>query len=29
MKARLRAQDVNGEWFEREAEGYAARRFSS
>lgn len=27
MKARLRAQDENGEWFEREAEGYAARAF--
>jgi len=27
MKARLRAQDVKGEWFEREAEGYAARCF--
>ena len=27
MKAKLRAQDVNGEWFEREAEGYAARAF--
>ena len=27
MKAKLRAQDVNGEWFEREAEGYAARCF--
>ncbi|REJ77232.1 MAG: peptide deformylase [Acidobacteria bacterium] len=27
MKARLRAQDVNGEWFEKEAEGYAARCF--
>ncbi|MEP6947581.1 MAG: peptide deformylase [Acidobacteriota bacterium] len=27
LKARLRAQDVNGEWFEREAEGYAARAF--
>src|SRR5688572_10980367 len=27
MKARLRAQDVKGEWFEREAEGYAARAF--
>ena len=24
-KAKLRAQDLNGEWFEREAEGYAAR----
>jgi peptide deformylase len=23
--ARLRAQDLNGEWFEQEAEGYAAR----
>lgn len=27
MKATLRAQDENGEWFEREAEGYAARAF--
>lgn len=27
MKAKLRAQDVNGEWFEQEAEGYAARAF--
>lgn len=27
MKARLRAQDIKGEWFEREAEGYAARAF--
>lgn len=27
MKATLRAQDVDGEWFEREAEGYAARAF--
>lgn len=27
MKARLRAQDLKGEWFEREAEGYAARAF--
>ncbi|HMO79428.1 MAG TPA: peptide deformylase [Pyrinomonadaceae bacterium] len=27
MKARLRAQDLNGEWFEQEAEGYAARCF--
>ena len=27
MTARLRAQDVKGEWFEREAEGYAARAF--
>ena len=27
MTARLRAQDVNGEWFEIEAEGYAARAF--
>jgi peptide deformylase len=26
-KAKLRAQDVNGEWFEIEAEGYAARAF--
>ena len=26
-KARLRAQDLNGEWFEEEAEGYAARCF--
>lgn len=24
---RLKAQDVNGEWFEQEAEGYAARCF--
>ncbi len=24
---KLKAQDVNGEWFEREAEGYAARAF--
>jgi len=27
MKARLRAQDLKGEWFECEAEGYAARCF--
>lgn len=27
MKARLRAQDPKGEWFESEAEGYAARAF--
>jgi len=27
QKARLRAQDEKGEWFEREAEGYAARAF--
>ena len=27
LKARLRAQDEKGEWFEREAEGYAARAF--
>jgi peptide deformylase len=27
QKARLRAQDLQGEWFEREAEGYAARAF--
>lgn len=26
-KARLRAQDEKGEWYEREAEGYAARAF--
>ena len=26
-KAKLRAQDLKGEWFEREAEGYAARAF--
>lgn len=26
-KARLRAQDDKGEWFERDAEGYAARAF--
>ena len=26
-KARLRAQDEKGEWFEREAEGYPARAF--
>ena len=26
-KVRLRAQDEKGEWFEREAEGYAARAF--
>jgi peptide deformylase len=27
MKARLRAQDLKGDWFESEAEGYAARAF--
>lgn len=27
MKARLKAQDEKGQWFEREAEGYAARAF--
>jgi peptide deformylase len=27
MRARLRAQNEHGEWFEREAEGYAARAF--
>ena len=27
MKARLRAQAAKGEWFESEAEGYAARAF--
>jgi peptide deformylase len=27
LKARLKAQDVKGEWFEKEAEGYAARAF--
>ncbi|MFM9904947.1 MAG: peptide deformylase [Pyrinomonadaceae bacterium] len=27
MTAKLRAQDVKGEWFEREADGYAARAF--
>ncbi|QYU71190.1 peptide deformylase [Leptolyngbya sp. 15MV] len=27
MKARLRAQNEKGEWFERDAEGYAARCF--
>jgi peptide deformylase len=27
QKARLRAQDEKGEWFERDAEGYAARCF--
>jgi peptide deformylase len=27
LKARLKAQDEKGEWFEREAEGYAARAF--
>ncbi|HEX6125844.1 MAG TPA: peptide deformylase [Pyrinomonadaceae bacterium] len=27
MKAKLRAQNENGEWFEQEAEGYAARAF--
>lgn len=26
-KAKLKAQDLKGEWFEREAEGYAARCF--
>jgi peptide deformylase len=26
-KVTLRAQDVNGEWYEREAEGYSARCF--
>lgn len=26
-KVRLRAQDLKGEWFEKEAEGYAARCF--
>lgn len=26
-KVKLRAQDLKGEWFEREAEGYAARCF--
>lgn len=26
-RAKLRAQDLNGEWFEQEAEGYAARCF--
>ena len=26
-KATLKAQDINGEWFEAEAEGYAARCF--
>jgi peptide deformylase len=26
-KAKLRAQNLKGEWFEREAEGYAARAF--
>ncbi len=26
-KAKLRAQDLNGDWFEAEAEGYAARCF--
>lgn len=26
-KAKLRAQDLNGKWFEKEAEGYAARCF--
>ena len=26
-KAKLKAQDLNGEWFEAEAEGYAARCF--
>lgn len=27
MKAKLRAQDAKGEWFERDATGYAARCF--
>ncbi len=27
LKARLRAQDEHGEWFEQDAEGYAARAF--
>ena len=27
LRARLRAQDLKGAWFEREAEGYAARAF--
>jgi len=27
QRARLRAQDEKGEWFERDAEGYAARAF--
>ena len=27
QKARLKAQDLKGEWFEAEAEGYAARAF--
>jgi len=27
QKARLKAQDENGQWFERDAEGYAARAF--
>jgi peptide deformylase len=27
QKATLRAQDLKGEWFERTAEGYAARAF--
>lgn len=27
LKARLRAQNERGEWFERDAEGYAARAF--
>src|SRR6476661_3016245 len=27
LKARLRAQNEKGEWFERDAEGYAARAF--
>ena len=27
LRARLRAQDEKGEWFERDAEGYAARAF--
>ena len=27
LRARLKAQDEKGEWFERDAEGYAARAF--
>jgi peptide deformylase len=27
LKARLKAQDEKGEWFEKDAEGYAARAF--
>jgi peptide deformylase len=27
LRARLKAQDVKGEWFEQDAEGYAARAF--